>query len=40
MPPKYLGNVSDLLQKIAGRDEMAFATVFNYYSKKVFSIFI
>jgi RNA polymerase sigma factor (sigma-70 family) len=36
MPPKSLANESDLLQKIAGRDERAFATVYNFYSKKVY----
>lgn len=36
MTPKSLANESDLLQKIAGRDEMAFASVYNFYSKKVY----
>jgi hypothetical protein len=36
MTPKSLPNESDLLQKIAGRDESAYATVYNFYSKKVY----
>jgi DNA-directed RNA polymerase specialized sigma24 family protein len=36
MTPKSLPDESDLLQKIAGRNEMAFATVYNFYSKKVY----
>jgi RNA polymerase sigma-70 factor (family 1) len=36
MTPKSLPHESDLLQKIARRDEKAFAAIYNFYSKKVY----